>query len=69
MPKETFEGERRVGISPAGVELLSKIGYRVNVESSAGGLASFTDSMYEGAGAKLVDKSAAFGSDIVLKVC
>jgi len=68
VPREIFNNERRVGISPAGVQLLSKIGYGVQVESGAGSLANFTDPMYEEMGAKLVDKNAAFSSDIVLKV-
>ena len=68
IPKEIFDAEKRVALSPAGVKLLSKIGYGVNIESGAGNSAAFVDSMYEEAGAKITDKAGALGSDIVFKV-
>ena len=40
----------------------------MNVESGAGGAASFTDSMYTDVGGQIVDKQQAFNSDIVMKV-
>ena len=40
----------------------------MNVESGAGGAASFTDSMYTDMGGQIVDKQQAFHSDIVMKV-
>ena len=55
-------------MSPAGVKLLSKIGYGVNIESGAGSTASFADSMYAEAGANITDKASALSSDIVFKV-
>uniref|UniRef100_A0A672KWP2 NAD(P) transhydrogenase, mitochondrial n=1 Tax=Sinocyclocheilus grahami TaxID=75366 RepID=A0A672KWP2_SINGR len=36
IPKEIYQNERRVAVSPAGVEMLVKQGFRVQVESSAG---------------------------------
>ncbi len=43
VPKETFENERRVAITPAGVATLTKAGFKsVLVESSAGALAEFS---------------------------
>lgn len=43
VPKESFENERRVAITPAGVATLTKAGFKsVLVESSAGALAEFS---------------------------
>lgn len=69
VPKEILENERRVAITPAGVKILSKIGYNVNIEKGAGNSAQFSDAMYKESGASLTDRANALGSDIVLKVC
>lgn len=43
VPKETFEGERRVALSPAGVSSLLKAGFKgIHVEKGAGTAAKFT---------------------------
>ena len=68
VPRERFPDERRVAVSPEGVEKLRKMGYSVRVESNAGAEAKFIDAAYEKAGAEIVDAASAFGSDIVLKV-
>nr|CAB3264384.1 NAD(P) transhydrogenase, mitochondrial-like [Phallusia mammillata] len=68
VPKEVLENERRVALTPAGVKILSKIGYNVNIESGAGNSAEFSDAMYKESGASITDKTKALGSDIVLKV-
>ena len=68
VPKETADQERRVALTPAGAATLIKAGLSVNVEKGAGALAQFEDAAYEAAGAKVVPTSAAFGSDIVLKL-
>eukprot|EP00884_Botryococcus_braunii_P006438 jgi/Botrbrau1/15796/Bobra.4_1s0147.1 len=69
VPKETFDNERRVSITPAGVATLTKAGFKsVLVESSAGALAEFSDDAYRFAGATIVDANEAFAQDIVLKV-
>jgi len=68
VPRETFENERRVALSPAAAALLSKKGFNVNIESGAGALSKFTDQDYIDAGAKIVPAEEAFSSDIVLKV-
>uniref|UniRef100_A0A674BAK8 proton-translocating NAD(P)(+) transhydrogenase n=1 Tax=Salmo trutta TaxID=8032 RepID=A0A674BAK8_SALTR len=68
VPKEIFKNERRVAVSPAGVELLVKQGFNVQVESGAGDHAKFSDQMYINAGASITDTNGAFGSDLVLKV-
>lgn len=43
VPKESFENEKRVALSPAGAASLLKAGFKaVVVESNAGALASFS---------------------------
>uniref|UniRef100_A0A672KR67 NAD(P) transhydrogenase, mitochondrial n=1 Tax=Sinocyclocheilus grahami TaxID=75366 RepID=A0A672KR67_SINGR len=68
IPKEIYQNERRVAVSPAGVEMLVKQGFRVQVESSAGREAKFSDDQYRAAGAQITDTKGAFASDLVLKV-
>ncbi|XP_056126313.1 NAD(P) transhydrogenase, mitochondrial [Rhinichthys klamathensis goyatoka] len=68
VPKEIFQQERRVSVSPAGVDLLVKQGFRVHVESGAGHEAKFSDDQYRAAGAQITDTRGAFESDLVLKV-
>lgn len=68
VPKETLQNERRVALSPAGVEALVKQGFRVQVESGAGEESKFSDQQYKNAGATITDVKGAFGSDLVLKV-
>ena len=70
VPKERRPFEWRVGLSPAGVEILTQRGHTVFVEHDAGAGAGFADSEYEQAGATLVYSTAeAFGrADLLLKV-
>ncbi len=68
--KETETGETRVAIVPKSVSKLLKLGFEVIVEHHAGLLASFTDSDYEKAGARVVNTSseAISASDVVVKI-
>jgi len=70
IPKERRPFEFRVGLSPAGVEILAQKGHTVFVEHEAGAGAGFSDSDYEHAGASLVySTEEAFGrADLLLKV-
>jgi NAD(P) transhydrogenase subunit alpha len=70
VPKERRAGETRVAATPDTIKKLVKEKLEVVVESGAGEAASFLDSAYEAAGAKLTkDLKEAWGSaDIVLKV-
>ncbi|WP_027712043.1 Re/Si-specific NAD(P)(+) transhydrogenase subunit alpha [Dickeya chrysanthemi] len=68
VPKERLANEARVAATPKTVEQLLKLGFEVAIESGAGKLASFDDSAYEQAGATILDTSAVWQSDIVLKV-
>lgn len=52
----------RVSVIPAVAETLVKKGFTVNVETDAGKEAKFRNELYEKAGAKLVDATAAFKS-------
>ncbi len=54
IPKERLPGEERVGLTPAGVGLLTKDGHKCFVESGAGIGAGFDDYDYERMGATLV---------------
>lgn len=69
VPKETVQNERRVALSPAGVQALVKQGFQVQVESGAGDESKFSDQHYKEAGATITDVKGALGSDLVLKVC
>jgi NAD(P) transhydrogenase subunit alpha len=67
--KEQRADERRLSGTPDTVQRLrEKLGFEVVVESGAGERAGFSDAEFEKAGATIVDRSTAFGSDVVLKV-
>jgi NAD(P) transhydrogenase subunit alpha len=69
IPKETFPGETRVAVVPAGVTTLIKAGLQVAVEQGAGVAAGFTDDTYQAQGAAVVPRAELFRtSDIVLQV-
>jgi alanine dehydrogenase len=54
IPKESRPFEYRVGLSPAGVEILVQNGHQVIVEHDAGVQTGFSDKDYEKVGARLV---------------
>jgi NAD(P) transhydrogenase subunit alpha len=70
VPKERWQGERRVALVPDGVARLVKAGAEVRVERGAGAAAFFPDEQYAAAGATLVDDgaSAVRGADLTLVV-
>ena len=55
LPKEIKDNEYRVGLTPAGVRALTDAGHTVVVEISAGAGSGFEDSLYERAGATLLE--------------
>ncbi len=55
--KEIKNNENRVGLTPAGVSILTKLGHRVLVETGAGEGSGFTDGEYGTAGAELINTS------------
>ena len=67
--RETFPGERRVALIPAGVPSLTKAGLEVTVESNAGLEAGYLDSEYASKGARIVsDRDELFQADVILQV-
>jgi NAD/NADP transhydrogenase alpha subunit len=70
VPKESFSGERRVALVPAGLPALKKAGCEVLVESGAGALAGYPDSGYEQAGATVLSgrESVFAEADMILQV-
>lgn len=70
IPKERRSFEYRVGLSPAGVEILCQNGHTVFVEHEAGIGAGFTDEEYDHSGARIVySTEEVYGrADLILKV-
>jgi NAD(P) transhydrogenase subunit alpha len=68
VPLETAAGETRVAVTPETAKKYVAQGHTVRVQSGAGLAASATDAAYEAAGAQIVDRAAAFGAELVLKV-
>ncbi|HEX4928465.1 MAG TPA: Re/Si-specific NAD(P)(+) transhydrogenase subunit alpha [Burkholderiales bacterium] len=67
VPRETAAGEKRVATVPEVVEKLTKLGFRVAVQSGAGEAANFSDDAYRAAGAEIVSR-VWDQADIVFKV-
>jgi len=69
VPRELKDGERRVGLVPAGVRALTADGHRVLVERGAGDGAGFGDAEYEAAGAILmVERADLWHAELIAKV-
>lgn len=68
VPKESFEGERRVAMAPVHVVKLVKAGATVNIEAGAGAGSLYFDEAYIKAGAKMVGSDEAWKADVVAKV-
>jgi H+-translocating NAD(P) transhydrogenase subunit alpha len=69
IPKETWPGETRVAVIPAGAAALKKAGVDVAVESGAGDAAGFPDRAYEQQGAAVLSRGEIFdAADILLTV-
>src|SRR5689334_20409766 len=57
LPKEIKDNEYRVGLTPAGVRALKDAGHDIRVETDAGAGSGFENSLYERAGATIVDSA------------
>ena len=57
LPKEIKDNEYRVGLTPAGVRALKDAGHEIRVETQAGAGSGFEDSLYERAGATIVQSA------------
>jgi len=70
VPKESYPGERRVALVPVVLPTLTKAGFEVHIESSAGIEAGYPDSQYADKGAKIIaDRAAVFASaDVVVQI-
>ena len=69
-PKEIFEGEARVAMTPESALQLQKLGYDCAIETGAGMLAGFSDKAYAEAGVEIKKTAAALwkDTDIIAKV-
>ncbi|MFD1193558.1 Re/Si-specific NAD(P)(+) transhydrogenase subunit alpha [Seohaeicola saemankumensis] len=69
-PKEIFEGEARVAMTPDSALQLQKLGYACVIEAGAGAAAGFSDKAYQDAGVEVVKTAAALwkAADVVAKV-
>ena len=69
-PKETWPGELRAALTPAGVKKLKSAGFEVAVEAGLGVAAGYLDAEYADAGATMAEDRAALlgASEIVLRV-
>jgi H+-translocating NAD(P) transhydrogenase subunit alpha len=70
VPRETFSGERRVALVPAGVAALTKKSLHCKIEAGAGEAAGFDDDAYRTAGAEIIaDRSDLLSmADVLLQV-
>ena len=66
--KESLEGQSRVAASPSSVAQLIKLGFSVAIEEGVGVSASFSDQMYQDAGAEIKASSEVWQSDILFRV-
>ena len=69
-PKESFEGEARVAMTPDSALQLQKLGYDCLIESGAGAKAGFSDEAYTAANVRVVPTAEELYklSDVVAKV-
>ena len=69
-PKEIYQGETRVAMTPASALELQKLGYECLIEKGAGDGSRFSDQDYKDAGVKIVATAAALykEADVVAKV-
>ena len=69
LPKEVKDNEYRVAMMPGGVGQMVESGHQVLVQSGAGEESGFSDSQYEGVGARIVPGGEdAWDADLVVKV-
>ena len=66
--KESTPQEKRVAITPNVISKISKLGYKVLVETGLGQNASFSDLEYKSSGAIVSDVDDIWSCDIILKI-
>ena len=69
-PKEIKDQERRVGLTPAGVDALARAGHTVYMETNAGLASGFMDEEYTASGAQILPDAASVyaAADMIVKV-
>jgi len=69
-PKEVFEGEARVAMTPESALQLQKLGYDCLIEAGAGKAAGFSDKAYKDAGVEVIRGAVALwkAADVITKV-
>ena len=69
-PKEIFEGEARVAMTPDSAVQLQKLGHSCAIETGAGVKAGFSDASYAAAGVEVLPSAKALfdAADVVVKV-
>ena len=68
VPKESFNAETRVAISPNVAKKFISLGYEVIMENDAGKGSNFADKDYSDVGVKLDKKEEVYKSDILAKI-
>ncbi len=69
-PKELFDGENRIALTPESAKLLNKLGHECIIQAGAGSAGRFSDKNYRDVGVKVVKSSASLWkqADILVKV-
>ncbi len=70
LPKEIKDNEYRVGLTPAGARALTDSGHQIIVEKRAGDGSGFEDTLYQKAGAQIIDSADAVWAraEMIVKV-
>uniref|UniRef100_T1JNF6 NAD(P) transhydrogenase, mitochondrial n=1 Tax=Strigamia maritima TaxID=126957 RepID=T1JNF6_STRMM len=68
VPKEVWQNERRVAMTPVVASNLIKKGFTVNIEDKAGVESRFLNADFAAVDANICDKNKVFDADIILKV-
>ncbi len=70
IPKEIFDGENRVALTPESAAKIQKLGHSLAVQSGAGLAAGFSDQAYADAGVTVKDSAEALwaDADVIAKV-
>ena len=63
VPREVYEGERRVATTPEVAAQLIKLGFEVAVESGAGAASSYSDAAYTEAGCDVIGTAGRPGDE------
>ena len=47
VPKEVYDGEQRVALTPETATFIHKLGHQITIESGAGAAANYSDQQYK----------------------